>query len=91
MSDRPVRISSERTLPGGVGSDSRSDAVTASLPLPLMLIGALPFYVRQPFGSGIDSDVGRRICVSRITNSGALLADCTAGVHRDSRSLLHVE
>jgi len=46
-----------RPLPHGVEADSRPHAVTARLSVPLLLIavmfiGALPFYVRQPFGSG---------------------------------------
>ncbi|MEK8069504.1 hypothetical protein [Rhodococcoides navarretei] len=57
MSDRPGRISDERARPDGVGADSRLHDVTARLSVPLLLIavtftGALPFYVRQPFGSG---------------------------------------
>lgn len=75
MRDRPVRISSERTLPGGVGSDSRPDAVTASLPVPLMLIGALPFYVRQPFGSG------ETVSTPMWVGGSAYLASPTAGLY----------
>ncbi|OZC74925.1 hypothetical protein CH274_23490 [Rhodococcus sp. 06-418-5] len=57
MSDRPDRISSERGRLGGVGADPRPHAVPARLSVPLLIIavtfiGALPFYVRQPFGSG---------------------------------------
>ncbi|MEH6797051.1 MAG: hypothetical protein V7694_23260 [Rhodococcus sp. (in: high G+C Gram-positive bacteria)] len=56
MSDRPGRISNERARPDGVGADSRLHDVPARLSIPLLLIavtfiGALPFYVRQPFGS----------------------------------------
>lgn len=57
VSDRPGRISNERARLDGVGADSRPHAVTAWLAVPLLLIaalfiGALPFYVRQPLGSG---------------------------------------
>ena len=57
MSNRSGKVSSERARTDKVRADSGLHDVTARLPVPLLLvavtfIGALPFYVRQPFGSG---------------------------------------